>query len=112
MIFPPDFRELSEIAKQEISRQTGQTTNMEAVNIIVQQNIANWVKEEPPALALLNYGEMDQSATIFIHTDATGLNPPTDEFQGEFGFEIKVSNGTKSKEAHVRTIYISKLDSL
>ena len=85
---------------------------MEAVNIIVQQNIANWVKEEPPALALLNYGEMDQSATIFIHTDATGLNPPTDEFQGEFGFEIKVSNGTKSKEAHVRKIYISKLDSL
>ena len=92
------FRELSEIARQEISRQT---TNMEAVNIVVKQNIANWVKEEPPALALLNGGEI--TSTIFIHTDETGLNPPTEEFPGDLGFEIKVSNGTKSKEAHVST---------
>ena len=72
---------------------------MEAVNIVVKQNIANWVKEEPPALALLNGGEI--TSTIFIHTDETGLNPPTEEFPGDLGFEIKVSNGTKSKEAHV-----------
>jgi len=87
--------ELSEIARQEISRQT---TNMETVNIVVKQNIANWVKEEPPALAMLNGGDI--TSTIFIHTDETGLNPPTDEFPGDLGFEIKVSNGTKSKEAH------------
>ena len=92
------FRELSEIARQEISRQT---TNMETVHIVVKQNIANWVKEEPPALAMLNGGDI--TSTIFIHTDETGLNPPTDEFPGDLGFEIKVSNGTKSKEAHVST---------
>ena len=74
---------------------------METVNIVVKQNIANWVKEEPPALAMLNGGDI--TSTIFIHTDETGLNPPTDEFPGDLGFEIKVSNGTKSKEAHVST---------
>ena len=89
---------MSEIARKEITRQTT-ITNIDTVNSMVKQNLNQWLKEEPPSLALLN-GEMG-NATMFIQTDATGLNPPTDDYAGDLDFEIKVSAGTKSKEAHV-----------
>ena len=48
-------------------------------------------------------------ATILVHTDATGLNPPTDDYPGPLDFEIRVSNGTKSKEAHVSLLDFMKI---
>ena len=82
-----DFSELSEIAKQEISKQN--TANVEMASDFVKQNFATWIKEEPCLI-------------IQPQNPTTASNPSTENYPGPLGFDVRVEQtGTKSKEAHV-----------
>ena len=80
--------ELSDIARQEISKQTN---DVHAASEMVRMNVTTWIKNEPSLLILHPENP----------TTSTNLN--TEEFAGPLGLEVNVTSvGNKSKEAHVR----------
>ena len=85
-------RELSDIARKEISQQT---SDVQMASRVVKQRMSTWIKDEP--------GET--GVTIMTPEGvSTGLSPSTQDFSGPLGFDIKVSYGIKSKEAHVSLV--------
>jgi len=100
--------ELTEIAKQEISRQTNGSSQMiRSASDLVRTHVNSWIKTEPNLILIQNLNPVPPDNP----TTCTTLT--TEEFGGPLGLEINaVNTGIKSKEAHysesLRKIYINQ----
>lgn len=89
--------ELSDIARQEFSKQT---IDVQVASTFVKDNLADWIKADP--------------FLIIPENPTTGSNPSQEDYAGPLGFDVGVSRSgnCKSKEAQysetLKKIYINQ----